>query len=106
MHALQCLHHIVENNLTELEADRFIDLINSIVSSVSGSSFAMPMRSKTLRRVFLAKTNIFFPIQYFKVELLPEYFKRQEKSREPIIEPMNKAHININYLKVVMACNY
>jgi hypothetical protein len=44
--ALKCLYHIVENNLTENEADGFLNLINGIVSSVSTSTFALPMSSK------------------------------------------------------------
>ena len=63
--AIQCLDLMVGMHMSEAEADNFLAFMDRIVSSKTHKPFAMPIRSKTLYRAFLGKTDLFFPFLGF-----------------------------------------
>ena len=55
-------------------ADDFLDVLNKVITVTSGDISPLPLRSKTLRKAFLSKANVLFPIAKVGLRLLPIFF--------------------------------
>jgi hypothetical protein len=77
--------------MSETEGDDFLALMDRIVSKQTGKVFPMPMRSKTLNRAFLGKTDSFFPLEISKISILPQIFMDGERADlPPLCKPFIK----------------
>jgi len=89
--AIQCLNHMIELHMSETEGDDFCALMDRIVTKSTGKFFPMPIRSKTLTRDFLGKTDVFFPLAISKISILPQIFGTGEKADLlPLCKPFIK----------------
>ena len=90
--AIQCLNHMIELHMSETEGDDFLALMDRIVTKSTGKFFPMPIRSKTLTRAFLGKTDVFFPLAISKISILPQIFGTGEKAD---LLPLSKPFIKL-----------
>jgi len=89
--AIQCLDLMVGMHMSEAEADNFLAFMDRIVSSKTLKPFAMPIRSKTLYRAFLGKTELFFPLEIAELKVLPTIFEADgKKDLKPLCKPYIK----------------
>ena len=89
--AIQCLDLMVGMHMSEAEADNFLAFMDRIVSSKTLKPFAMPIRSKTLYRAFLGKTELFFPLEIAELKVLPTIFEADgKKDLKPLCKPFIK----------------
>ena len=89
--AIQCLDLMVGMHMSEAEADNFLAFMDRIISSKTLKPFAMPIRSKTLYRAFLGKTELFFPLEIAELKVLPTIFEADgKKDLKPLCKPFIK----------------